>query len=437
MLWYLKNIIAGLRIALFLPQDEKKIHVSAHSLFAVILTILIAQGCVEYLLGGTSPSFNAYGWHHYHSALLVFMLLAGYFTAVLCRDLRKVMHVLTLFYYSYLPVVVGYFTLYAVQPDWFDHKAVEAIDHLVLIWAFLVMFRIVFCVYNPHIMRQTIACLITVGALYAVNMEFGLSRVFYYSDGDTAQAREVSPFDKLTAEELFTNQDELLSAALDPLPKSRKRTVDLYGVSFGSYRHQDVFMKEARFASAQMEDILKATDKTVTLVNNDETALDAPLASGTNLARTLNHISTLIQPKEDIVIMYFTSHGSIKVGLSVDLDYRHSLQNLSGERLAKIIEDSGIQNRVLIISACFSGAMIPFLEDDNTMIITASADNKQSYGCSDDAELTYFAKAFLQDALSETTDLEKAYELAVQHVEKREHDEKLKELQNMSMMNDT
>lgn len=59
------------------------------------------------------------------------------------------------------------------------------------------------------------------------------------------------------------------------------------------------------------------------------------------------------------------------------------------------------------------------------MIITASAGNKPAYGCSDDADLTYFAQAYFQQALAQTTDLEEAFYIARDLIVQREKDEKI------------
>ena len=37
------------------------------------------------------------------------------------------------------------------------------------------------------------------------------------------------------------------------------------------------------------------------------------------------------------------------------------------------LDKSGIRWRVIVISACYSGSFVPALQDDNTLIITASA----------------------------------------------------------------
>ncbi len=91
------------------------------------------------------------------------------------------------------------------------------------------------------------------------------------------------------------------------------------------------------------------------------------------------------------------------------------------------LQDSGIKNNIIIISACHSGVFIPYLQNDHTMIMTAAAADKNSFGCSDKNELTYFTEAYFTNGLSETTDLEKAFDIAKKAVGAREQAENIKQ----------
>ena len=55
---------------------------------------------------------------------------------------------------------------------------------------------------------------------------------------------------------------------------------------------------------------------------------------------------------------------------------------------------------------------IESLKDDTTMIITASRKDRTSFGCSDDAEFTYFGNAFFLHALEETNSFTEAFPIA-------------------------
>ena len=63
-----------------------------------------------------------------------------------------------------------------------------------------------------------------------------------------------------------------------------------------------------------------------------------------------------------------------------------------------MLRESGIKWRVLVVSACYSGTFAEPLADDSSIVITAAADNRKSFGCDDKRQLTYFGEAFYRDA---------------------------------------
>jgi len=57
------------------------------------------------------------------------------------------------------------------------------------------------------------------------------------------------------------------------------------------------------------------------------------------------------------------------------------------------------------------------------LVITASAPDKNSFGCSNEAEWTYFGKAYFDEALRHTYSFVKAFELAKPVIADRERKE--------------
>src|SRR6185369_14234783 len=84
------------------------------------------------------------------------------------------------------------------------------------------------------------------------------------------------------------------------------------------------------------------------------------------------------------------------------------------------IDDAGIKRRVIVVSSCYSGGYVDALKDENTLVITAAAADKTSFGCSNDAEFTYFGKAYFNEALRQTYSFAEAFELAKPRIEERE-----------------
>jgi hypothetical protein len=88
-----------------------------------------------------------------------------------------------------------------------------------------------------------------------------------------------------------------------------------------------------------------------------------------------------------------------------------------------MLRESGIRWRVIVVSACYAGAFVEPLKNDNTIILTAAAEDRTSFGCSDDNDLTYFGEAFYRDALPKAPSLRAAFEAAKAAILKRETEE--------------
>ena len=96
------------------------------------------------------------------------------------------------------------------------------------------------------------------------------------------------------------------------------------------------------------------------------------------------------------------------------------LQDLTDEDLADALRESGIKWRVIIISACYAGGFIERLSDPQTIVITAAAADRTSFGCSNDRDLTYFGEAFYRDALPTARSLRGAFDTAKAAIATRE-----------------
>jgi hypothetical protein len=157
-------------------------------------------------------------------------------------------------------------------------------------------------------------------------------------------------------------------------------------------------------------------------VNHESTLSELPLASGSNLAETLADVGRRMDPEEDVLFLFLTGHGSREHELAVRF-WPLPLNAIDPQKLASALEASGIRNRVVVVSACYSGGFLPALQGENALVLTASAADKRSFGCSDDAEFTYFGEALLAGALEESLSFPEAFESARARVDARERAE--------------
>ena len=230
----------------------------------------------------------------------------------------------------------------------------------------------------------------------------------YYLGDDPRHAR-------LNAESVLFRQYPLLTTALAKVISARPGVPEMFFVAFGSHGDQDVFMKEVVYARDLFERRFGVHGHAVNLINNRTTLQDIPMATVTNLNKTLRYLSQVMNKEEDILFLFLTSHGFPEHELSVDLADL-PLQRLSAKRLGKIISDSGIRWKVIVVSACYSGGFIKDLADDHTMVITSAREDLTSFGCSDDADMTYFGRAFFKLSLENSDSFKGAFEHAVQLV---------------------
>jgi hypothetical protein len=80
--------------------------------------------------------------------------------------------------------------------------------------------------------------------------------------------------------------------------------------------------------------------------------------------------------------------------------------------LRDLFTQAGIVNRVVIVSACFSGAFIAPLADDNTIVLTAAAPDRTSFGCQPEREWTFFGDAYFNHGVRGGASLLPAFDQA-------------------------
>lgn len=234
-----------------------------------------------------------------------------------------------------------------------------------------------------------------------------------------SMARESIQRDALIEERAFYSQPRLLEHALASLDRSRPDRINIYFVGVAGYSDQDVFMKEVRYVSNFFKANFGTTGRSVTLINNPKTVLESPAASVTSLSFALNQVGKVMDTDKDILFLYLTSHGSREHPFSLNFGSVR-FDTLDPAVLRKILDDSGIKRRVVVIASCYSGGFVEPLKDDNTLVITASAPDRKSHGCSNEADFTFFGKAYFEDGLRKTDSFIEAFYIAKPLIAERE-----------------
>jgi hypothetical protein len=211
-------------------------------------------------------------------------------------------------------------------------------------------------------------------------------------------------------------QGPLLDKALAAVPASTP-AVELFSLVVGGDGKQSVFLREADYVNNLLASRFGAVGQ-VTLVNHRDHMIDRPLATRESITRAIQALAQRSGP-EDLVFIYLTSHGTAEHELVLDQP-RLELADLPADELASAMAALKNRDKVIVISACYSGGFIPALKDERTLIMTASRADRVSFGCSEEADFTYFGDALFAKALVETDDLQHAFNEAQAFVAERE-----------------
>ena len=212
-------------------------------------------------------------------------------------------------------------------------------------------------------------------------------------------------------EQLLGDQPARVRAAVEAVRAQTPGRIDLFTIGFAGDGKERVFRNEVEYFDRLMAGRFDAGQRTLSLVNSPDTIARYPLATMRNLREALAGVGARMDPDEDVLLLFLTSHGSKDHRLYVGLDAL-PLHQISPEDLRGALDAAHIGWRVVVVSACYSGGFIDALRDDHTLVITAARADRTSFGCGNDSKITWFGKAFLADALNQTTDFEQGFQLA-------------------------
>lgn len=203
-------------------------------------------------------------------------------------------------------------------------------------------------------------------------------------------------------------QGPLLADMLEAVPASTA-AAELYSLTVAGDGRQSVFMREVDYVDALLAERFAARGQ-ITLVNHRDQLTERPLATRETIARAVRTLAER-SGAEDLIFIYLTSHGSADHQL-VLAQPRMALEDLPATDLATLLQPLAERDKVVVISACYSGGFIEPLKSPNTLVITAARADRVSFGCSEESEFTYFGRALFAEALQQTRDIVQAFTLA-------------------------
>jgi len=202
-------------------------------------------------------------------------------------------------------------------------------------------------------------------------------------------------------------QGQLLKQALSGLQPTTPDHARLYFVGFAGFGSQAVFKREVVAVRRLFDDRFGTAGRSVALINSESTRHEFPLANADNLDRVLRHLGTLMERNRDTLFLFLTSHGE-REKLAVEMPGM-AFTELSSTTLKRMLDRSGIKNRIVVVSACHSGSFISALADATTLVIAAARADRASFGCEDRRRWTYFGDAYFNHALRTETSFTRAF----------------------------
>jgi hypothetical protein len=403
-----KNLLAGLRLALFLPVRASDYRVSGLDFVLLVLFDFVLWVAVAAVLAGFQGEFNPAAIPVYLASISL-ILGAALLVALAYGAAERL-----------LSLAVA---LSASQP-WFELVVPaasgrgEVVLWIFIGWTLIASVRAVAVVMGtrrPQLYQGALA----VGAMIAIAFAFPETDVWLPS---AAQDEEAGA--GLADERAFHLQGQLIERALADLRRGRPGVPELYFVGFAPDGSQDVFLREMRYVKRLFDERFGTAGRSIALASSRDALEEFPIGSVTNLARALNRVGEAMNTDEDTLFLFLSAHGDREHRLSASQPPLE-LAALTPTALARILQDSGIKWRVIVVSACYSGGYVEPLRDDNTVVIAAAAPDRTSFGCEAGREFTYFGQAYFRDALAQTRSFTQAFEIAKELVAKQEAAEEL------------
>lgn len=416
----LHNLYAGLRLGLLLPVGVDRFRPGLAQILILGVISLGLNLVYDLYLAWPGAEFSIAGLYYqsllyllFFASIIFMAAVAGAAVAALPLAVMILAVAPTTFaVYTGIVFGIGYVPH---APDW----VYRWLTPVYLGWYLFIVLRAIRLTLAPAPPRAA-----------ALLMVFGLGNIlpWYYlppeplwtlRGADTAGA-EPPP----DVEQLFFQQDELMAQGIKGLMEQRPGVVDVYFVGVAGDAAEDVFMNELQQAAHVFARDFDAAGRTLLLVNNRETFARLPLANRDNLNSALAAVGRRMDPAEDLLVLFMTSHGEEERGLVLDLD-RFRLADITPRGLRAALDGAGIRYRAVIVSACFSGAFVEEFRDADSLVMTSARRDRSSFGCGHDGVFTYFGSAFLGTELPRDRSLVAAFERARESLGAREAQEGL------------
>ena len=406
-----RNLIAGLRLALLMPVDRSAFRISAGQL--VLLTVVSAAIDIDgdWMRAAHDVRFSLLGLHGELFALGL-LVLSSALVATLRRDrdLYLALPVVILASFPALQIVQLLSDLPRAEPV--VSAATRTIfEYVIYAWMALLAIRAVYVCADPQRPRRRAWALggglLVIAPIWLAPLIGPLDSWWRELDATQTSSDAISP----ASEAVLAAQQFMLDRALDDLEDERPGVTDLYFVGFAPDARRPGFVADVDAARRAMDERWNTSGRSVVLVNSPLTVAERPFATITHLREVLLEIGDIIDPDDDIVMIYLAGSSGKDHALTA-VNPPLELVGLTPQGLQQLLDAAGIRWRIIVVSTCYAGAWVDALQDDETMVIASSAADVHGSDCTGGVAPTAFGDAFFGDAVRHTGDLAQAFAAA-------------------------
>lgn len=412
-------LYAGLRALVLVPTSRLRLAASPASVVLLTLAVAVGAAAVQYAQAGPDGEFASEGLPGFifpfvlvTVAALTSAALAG--NAAQCGD-RIALGLGALFWLDLaVPLLLawpalndGLAGLFPDIPADLLLKAIWLCAALAPAWA----------VRAPRPLATLAVSAVALALFVALPLATVPLQDAIYAPPDTpAQAADS---DAVVSQELLYREPELLTQSLNAIQAPSGTAPNLYFVGVAGSSAEDVFMKEVESVESMFRTRFAGPGHTMLLINNPATSETVPLATTVALESALKRVGSVMNRDRDILFLYLSSHGSADHRFTLEMPPL-ALDDLEPATLRNMLDAAGIRNRVIVVSACYSGGFIEPLANEHTLVITAAAADRSSFGCSNEEDFTYFGRAYFDEALRHTDSFSDAFMAARPRIAARE-----------------
>lgn len=418
-----KNLQGGVLLAGWRPVTTRHFQTGMSALLVLLSLEFGIALLFDYQNALPQPEFNIFGVGEFAFNFLLFLLGASVVAAMMAHK-AIFARLLTMLLSGLVVVDIVYVLLYIgltrIGPASYLAWLYPALYFAAIFWILAIAYRVMrlFGGLPVPFAGMMASVFLLIGVMFP-SAYFPQQELFYPTDEQQDMYSKTADLD---VESIYYRQPHLVDETLQHLLPETPGRPDLYFVGVAGQAEEKVFANEVDYVHKLFDSRFGTAGHSLALVNSLNTLDRLPLANAHNLGQALRGLGERMNRDEDILFMYLTSHGSKDFKLSISF-WPLGLQDLPAARLKQLLDESGIRNRVIVVSACYSGGFVDALKDEHTVVMTAASRDRTSFGCGSTSDFTYFGEAYFVQSLSKGMSFIDAFNRAKVLIEKRERTE--------------